>query len=44
MIDGASTGRYLLRVNHVWLLSPDLGEILVMPAYEGAIVVVSRRS
>ena len=39
VIDGASTGRYLVRVNHVWLLSPDLGEILVMPAYEGAIVV-----
>jgi hypothetical protein len=39
IIEGASAGRYLLRVNHVWLLSPDLGEILVMPAYEGAVVV-----
>jgi hypothetical protein len=44
VIEGAGTGRYLLRVNHVWLLSPDLGEILVMPAYEGAIAVVPGQS
>jgi hypothetical protein len=43
VIEGANTGRYILRVNHVWLLSPTLGEILVMPAYEGAIVVTARQ-
>ena len=43
IIEGANTGRHMLRVNHVWLLSPSLGEILVMPAYEGAIVVTPRR-
>ena len=43
VIEGATTGRHMLRVNHVWLLSPNLGEILVMPAYEGAIVVTPRQ-
>jgi hypothetical protein len=43
VIEGANAGRHLLRVNHVWLLSPNLGEILVMPAYEGAIVVTARQ-
>ncbi len=43
IIEGANTGRYMLRVNHVWLLSPSLGEILVMPAYEGAVVISPRQ-
>ena len=33
----------MLRVNHVWLLSPGLGEILVMPAYEGVVVISPRQ-
>ena len=44
VIEGANPGRHMLRVNHVWLLSPNLGEILVMPAYEGAIVLTPRQS
>jgi hypothetical protein len=43
VIEGANTGRHMLRVNHVWLLSPSLGGILVMPAYEGAVVVTARQ-
>ena len=43
VIEGATMGRHVLRVNHVWLLSSNLGEILVMPAYEGAIVVTPRQ-
>ncbi len=41
VIEGMGTGRYLLRVAHVWLLSHDLEEVLVMPAFEGPIVVRS---
>jgi hypothetical protein len=37
VIRGAGVGRYLLRVSHVWLLSRDTGEMLVMPAYEGPV-------
>jgi hypothetical protein len=44
VIEGANAGRHMLRVNHVWLLSPSLGEILVMPAYEGTVVVTARQS
>ena len=38
MIDGALFGRFRLRVNHVWLLSRDTDEMLLMPSYEGAVV------
>jgi hypothetical protein len=30
-------GRYLLKVNHVWSLSRETGEMLVMPAFQGSI-------
>jgi len=38
-LEGAGSGRYRLRVNHVWLLNADPGEMLVMPAYEGTITL-----
>jgi hypothetical protein len=44
VIGGAGPGRYLLRVKHVWLLSRERGEMLVMPAYEGAITFIPRPS
>ena len=42
VIRGAGVGRYLLRVSHVWLLSRDTGEMLVMPAYEGPVTFASQ--
>ena len=38
VIQGGLYGRFVLRVNHVWLLSRETGEMLVMPAYEGTVV------
>ena len=37
VIQGELYGRFVLRVNHVWLLSRETGEILVMPAFEGTV-------
>ena len=39
ILEGVGAGRFLLRVNHVWRLNDDPGEMLVMPAFEGAIVI-----
>ena len=30
-------GRYLLRVNHVWVINPELGELLIIPTYEAPV-------
>jgi hypothetical protein len=37
IIQGELYGRFILRVNHVWLLSRDMDEMLVMPAFEGTV-------
>lgn len=39
ILGGVGPGRYLLRVNHIWLLDRALGEMLVMPAYEGPVTL-----